>query len=525
MVVRNPETGRRGDEGEAASGEGGSTENLAGRLRTGAILWTLGRVAARAIRVAVQLVLAWKLSETDFGLVGMTGAFIIFLQLLSEGGVGIAVIRKKNLGEDYAASAFWLNMGMSLALMVLIWAMAPWVARFYRNEAVTDLLRVSAVGFPVTALRTIPMALMRQRMQFGRFAGADTIQQAAQSVLTIAMALAGARYWSMVVPPLVVGAAFAPVWWRLTRWHPRFRMHLAHLNEIFHFGKYVLATHVMCIVMNNAGFIIAGRLYGDSIAGLYKFAVENSMFFVYNIAWVIANTSLSGFVALQNDPARFRSLHCRVFDLIAGVTIPIHLMLLAQAPVVFAAVFPPRWDPAIPIFRILMLLSTTYALRSHIPMLFDSTNRPHVNFYQALAGVLLVVPSMVIGCMHFGLTGLAAAACAGNMVWVFGLLMLTPRLLGWKEPAHHLRRSVPFIVGGLLAAAAARGGSLWLGKHGLPALPNVMLTSSLGGLLFPAFLYVFARGTLEMMIRGLAPEKLRRLGRPVFQRLHLAVEG
>ena len=211
-------------------------------MRRGVAFWTMANLASRFLKIAVHIALAWWLERTDYGIVAMTIAFMTVLQYLSEFGVGLAVIQKKDMDAAFPTTAFWINFVMSLLMTAVAWAGADWLAAFYNEPRVVLLVKVSSLGFPITALRTIPMAVLRKKLSFGRYAGLDTGWQSLAAVLTLAFAWCGAGYWSLVIPQMIAALLFVPVWFVQAQWRPAFRFETTAFREIFSFSLKTVAT-------------------------------------------------------------------------------------------------------------------------------------------------------------------------------------------------------------------------------------------------------------------------------------------
>jgi len=77
----------------------------------------------QGIAFVVGLVLARLLDPTDYGVLGMLTVFIAFSQVFVQSGLNTALIQKKDADETDFSSAFWLSLGVALALYLLLFAL------------------------------------------------------------------------------------------------------------------------------------------------------------------------------------------------------------------------------------------------------------------------------------------------------------------------------------------------------------------------------------------------------------------
>lgn len=471
---------------------------LQARMRAGVWFWGISTTFVRVLKAFTALFLVWWLTPDDFGLVAITGAIIVFLQVIAEFGIPTAVIQKKDMSGAYPDVAFTLHMGLSLATVALAWAVAPAVAAFYGRGEVVWLLRVGALGMPVLALRNLPMALMRRRLEFGRFAAVDTVWQIGASVLSVGFALAGAGYWSLVVPPILMGVLVTPAWWRYAHWRPGFALDQVEMRDIAGFARGIVLVMLLGIVMNNIGFVYAGRLLPTEEAGIYKFAYEYAMFIVVNFAWTVANVSLSGFAAQQDAPEKLRVSFGRMYDMLLALTLPLHVLLFVHSDLLFASIFPVKWAPALPIFRVLLVLAVVRAIMSHATQFYYAVRRARVNVVFVAVQTALAVPIFYVACRYYGLRGLAWSTAVLYGISAVALLAVAPGLNGWP-PLGYLRRTAPVALACAAMAAGTLPLDLLLRRAEVPPLAVFALVSVVGGL---AYLFVLGYG---------APARFRQL--------------
>ncbi len=485
-------------------------------MRAGAFSWGVGNAASRALRFLAQYALLWMLKPGDFGLVVMTTALMNVLQMVSDFGVAVAVIQKKDATPLYIATAFWLNIAASLFILAVCWVSAPWLAGFYGAPEITQLVRITSLSFPIYALRTIPIAVLRRNMRFGLSALLDTIWNATSGVLMIVFAFLGAGYWSLVVPAMITGLLLAPVWYVCARWRPALQFGRAEFTELFHYAKHLVGAALLALVLTNAGFVIAGHILGPDAAGLFNVATTYSTVVLINFAYLIANVSLSGFAARQEDPSALQRGFMRLYEILGGTTLPIHVLGIALAPLIFRALIPAAYAPALVSFQALLGLAALRCMAAHVAPFYNAINRAHVNLYFYLVSTPICVAIMYFVCdwayakegPAAGLNALGVATAASQGVSVVALLAVMRGIMGWRE-AGLVRLVIPYFATSICAAAAAKGVEFALAPLGLPALVVLIIATAAGGAVYLLILYLAARAKLAMLVREALPAKLR----------------
>ena len=496
--------------------------SIQSKMRSGVLWWGLGNAVSRVLRFAAQFLLVWLLVPAELGLVAMTMAFLNVLQMVSEFGVGVAVIQKKDITDGYVHTAFWLNLAASLLILAVTWVAAPWIAKFYRAEEITLLVRVTSLSFPISALRTIPVSLLRRRMQFGLNSALETAWNGISGALMVLFALLGASYWSLVIPAMIVGLFMTPFWFSYAKWRPAFVFDRSEFSDLFHYSKHLVGASLLSLVLGNAGFVIAGHLLGKDAAGLFNVASVYSTIILINYAWLIGNVSLSGFAAKQDDKAALRSGFLRVYELLVATTLPVHVLGVVLAPLLFTVFMPDRYQPALVCFQLLLAFAAIRSVGAHVAPFYNAINKAHINLYFFLISTPLCIAIMYVACrrgyesggVQAGLDALGWATVLSQGISLLGVIAVARYVLGWGE-AQLLRRALPYATATALAAGVTYGVAVAAMSisAGLPVrvygFVVLVVATSAGMAVYATTLYVAARPKLAVLVRDAVPRKLR----------------
>src|SRR5271169_3302205 len=96
-----------------------------------AVAWgAAARWASQIVSWASTILVARLLTPYDYGLVGMAGVFLQLALLISQAGIGDAVIALRDLTRRQIAELNTISLIMGAGLTGLSCALAPLVARF-----------------------------------------------------------------------------------------------------------------------------------------------------------------------------------------------------------------------------------------------------------------------------------------------------------------------------------------------------------------------------------------------------------
>ena len=92
----------------------------------------LGRYAVYAANLCSMMLLARLFTPETFGTVASVAVFFLFFQMLSEAGLGPAMINLQHLEPDDRNGLFGLTLVVGSIFAVLFYAMAPGFQFFYQ---------------------------------------------------------------------------------------------------------------------------------------------------------------------------------------------------------------------------------------------------------------------------------------------------------------------------------------------------------------------------------------------------------
>ena len=142
---------------------------IKGKIVGGVIALTTRTFILQLISFFSTFILTVLLSPAVFGVYFLVTAVISFLTYFSDIGLAAALIQKKSepTRQDLV-TVFTIQQSLVGAFVLLIFILTPQVIDFYRLSAQgAFLLRVLAVSFFLSSLKTVPSVILERRLEFG----------------------------------------------------------------------------------------------------------------------------------------------------------------------------------------------------------------------------------------------------------------------------------------------------------------------------------------------------------------------
>ncbi len=312
----------------------------------------LETVGIRLFSVSTYFVLAKILDPTAFGLVALTNTFIFFSEAFVDQGFVAALVQKKDLLPKHLSSAFWGNLVLGGLLFFLTYIGSPWIASLYGEPMLTDILRVHAITFVISAFAKVQLALLQRELKLKTIAIARTIAIVISCTVSIFLAYQGYGAWSLIFQQLIFNFLQTAILWILGRWVPSFVFSWECYRSIFSFGSKVMMNRFVMYVIRYADSLLIGYFLGTELLGYYSFAQKIFITLTDLINLTFTKVTFSVFSLLQDQKQRIASELRKFIDLTATVTFPLFSATFVFAPYAVPLLFGEKWLPSISIIQV-----------------------------------------------------------------------------------------------------------------------------------------------------------------------------
>jgi O-antigen/teichoic acid export membrane protein len=387
-----------------------NTDHLQADLRGRSVRGGVVNVASQGAQFLMQsvatVVLARLLTPADFGLVAMIATVIGLGQAFADLGLSEATIQRKEISHAQVSALFWINVAIGLGLMLFTVALAPVLARFYREPRLVNVTLLVSLTFLIGGLRVQPDALLKRQMRFSHLAIRDVAAYVLAVPVAITMAWRGASYWALVALPLTLNSTQMVLSWLMVKWRPGLPRRDAQVGSMLAFGGNVAASYFIITVSRSADNVLIGRYSGAGPLGLYSRAYNLLMLPVRQLSAPAGSVAIPAFSRTQDDPKRFARYYLRAVNLIMWISAPIFGFLFVAARPVIVLMLGNQWREAAPVFQILAITALVQLLLESTIWLFVSRAQSQQFLKLWLIISPIIVCSYAIG-LPFGIKGVA----------------------------------------------------------------------------------------------------------------------
>lgn len=479
----------------AVQSRAGRAGNLSRKV-AGGIAWLFGQtLSARLIGLLSQIVLARLLFPADYAVLALAGTVSTVVAALTDFGIGEVALQRHTRVRFWTGTVFWLTLALAAVGMVLVLAVAPLAAAFYKSPTLTSALWFIAISLPLSALSSVPILQLNSQLRFKTLAAVGVLEIAAQQIGTIALAYADYGAMSFFIPLSVTALFKALFLWAYVR--PKLRAaRKSQFVTIFRRSLSVLGAQLATLVVAQGDYAVLGLSGDKPMIGAYYFAFRLSVQPVTMIGGSLSRVLLPTLISLRDDTERQDRAALRAARVLGFLVMPFCAVQAALAPAGTELVFGPKWRSAVLFIQILSVGLAFDAVSWIASALLRARGRFDLAFRYALYIVPIFFSMVTIGLLAGNVTGVAISVSIFYMIMAPAYSFMVFRRSGLGGVSVMQLYIMPFLLSSLSV------GAVYIVVKSFVTDPFVELFSI--GLLAPL--------ALAVMVRLFAPQIFREIG-------------
>lgn len=320
------------------------------------LLWKLmERSGTQGIQFLVQIILARLLTPEQFGTIAIVTVFISLATVFVQGGLNTALIQKKGTDDLDFSSIFYLSLGISIILYMIIFFSSPLIAKFYNDSLLIPVLRIMSLTLFLGAFISIQNAYVAKYMMFKKLFISSLGSIIVSGILGVLLAYKGYGVWALVIQQLSNQAMTVLILFFVIKWRPKFMFSKSRVTVLFSFGWKLLISNMLNMFYINLRTLIIGRIYAPSVLGYYDRGEQFPKTIVSNIDGSIQSVMLPTMAAYQDNPNRVKEIARRAIVSSSFLIFPIMIGMFVVSKPLVIIILTDKWLPSVPFLQIFAL--------------------------------------------------------------------------------------------------------------------------------------------------------------------------
>ena len=338
-----------------------SKDNIARGIN--ALRWnSMGTALSMGLQFVVGIILARELGPEPFGLIAIAWLILGLGNLISEGGLGAALIQKQDIDPADIRETFTWQIAVGLLLFVLMTFSADLICEWFRKPEAKSVVLTMAMLFMLQSFGMTSSALLRRELRFKRLQATRILSYLVGYIgIGIPLAFSGYGVWSLVIAQLTQTGLFSLLCFLQIR-HPVRLSVRPRASGLLRFGYTVTGSNLTSWAIINMDRLVIGRFFHTTQLGLYERA--------FNLLAMPVNALTSSFQAVlfaacsrhQEKTVAIRLTYVGASITIGLLVFPPFFAIVAIPETVLIGIYGEQWMSAVPLVTPLALAMPIHAL-------------------------------------------------------------------------------------------------------------------------------------------------------------------
>lgn len=377
------------------------SNDVKGKVMFG-LCWKFGeRIIAQLITLLVSIILARLLSPHDYGAVAMIMIFITIANVFVSSGFGSALIQKKDADNLDFSSVFYINIFVSIAIYVLLFFAAPYIASFYDMPILSSALRVLAIRIPVAAINSVQQAYVSRHMLFKRFFWSTLFGTLISGIVGVYMAYCGYGIWALVAQYLTNTCVDTIVLWITVKWRPILKCSWQRAKGLLSYGWKLLVSGLLDTGYNELRKLIIGKMYTKSDLAFYDQGYKFPQLIVTNVNASIGSVLFPVASKFQDDSAKVKKITRTSIRVSSYIMWPLMIGMAAAAEPFIRLLLTAKWLSCVPYLRIFCFSFALWPIHTANLQAINAVGRSDIflrlEVVKKTIGILFLLVSMPFG--------------------------------------------------------------------------------------------------------------------------------
>jgi O-antigen/teichoic acid export membrane protein len=464
---------------------------------------TLVLSGANAIRLVAQLallpILARLIGPADYGLVALAAPFVLFCNVMADGGLSTALAREQDPSPQLESTVFWIAGGIGASLALIACALALPIGLALGQPRLPVLIAALSPILALSGFTAAANARVIRERRFTVFAAGDLISTGASAAAALTAATHGWGAWSLVVQQLVLWVC--KFGWVVSASRLKISLHCrpSEARALFRFGGHSIGATLGDFVTRNVDNVIVGGVLGTLALGYYAMAYQ-----IIRVPDLVISGPLYLYIfsavaraAEGRSDAAPQLIATSALRLSSTALAPVFIGLGLAAPLAVAVVLGPKWSGAGETLGWLCAAGFGFSMTSVAAATLMGLGRSELQLRLALIGGAATVCGVALAA-RFGVAAVGGAVAAITLAAMITYLVVLVRAL--KLPA--------MVVASAFAPAVIAGAPMALVLvlaqglvSGLPPLARLLALAGLSVGVYGAVVAVVARRRLRQDLR------------------------
>lgn len=349
-------------------------------LKHETIFYGISKYTNVFVTLLTTSVLSRILNPSEFGVVSVVTVFTAFFSVLSDMGLGAAVIQNKTLSENEINDIFSFSIYMALGLGILFALLGAPISVFYGDPVYRKVCLLLSVSVLFNAANIIPNAVLMKHKLFRSVGKRLIFASVFSGIVAIVLALGGFGYYAIIAQS-VFQAIFIFLW-NVVKTSLKFhlRFHFESVKRVRQYSFYQFLYSIINYFARNLDNLLIGKVLGSESLAYYDKGYRLMMYPVQNLTYVINPIVHPVLSEYQNNKKYIYTSYMKIVRVLSLMGVFLSFFCFWASEEIVMIFFGSQWADSVPVFRLLSLSVWPQLVSTSAGSIYQSTGNTKLMF-------------------------------------------------------------------------------------------------------------------------------------------------
>ncbi|KKQ38138.1 MAG: Polysaccharide biosynthesis protein [Candidatus Roizmanbacteria bacterium GW2011_GWA2_37_7] len=358
--------------------------------------------------LVANLILTIVLAPEIFGIYILTLSIISFLNYFSDIGLAASLVQKKDITSDDIRTTFTVQQILIVTLITIGFILTPYVRSFYDlpYEAIY-LYWALLIAFFLSSLKTIPSIQLERHIQFQKIVFVQIVENTVFYISVSLLALNNMGLVSFVYAVLIRALTGTILIYSISFWMPKIGISRKSLKKLLSFGIPYQTNTLLALFKDDMIMLFLGKTLGLEALGYIGWAKRWAEAPIRIIMDNVSRILFPIFSRIQSEKERVAQLLEKIIRYQTMILAPtfVGMALLMNRFVELVPKYS-KWEPALPIFYLILISAFLSSYSSPFINLFNALGKVKISFkfmvyWTAMSWILIPFLTSLYGIIGF----------------------------------------------------------------------------------------------------------------------------
>lgn len=365
-------------------------------LVSGVFYTSLAKYCNITVQIVVTAILARLLTPSDYGVVAIASVFIVFFNLLSNIGIGPAIIQFKNLKKQELSHIFSFTVYVGFSASFLFFCSSWFIAEYYGNETLAPVCQLLSLTILFHCMNIVPLNIQYREKRFKFMAAVSLTTQIVTAIVAIVLALMSFGVYALIIQQITSTIILFAIVYLQEKLPFHLIIDKAPLQKIVSFSLFQFFFNIVNYFSRNLDKLLIGRFVGLAPLGQYEKSYRLMTMPLQNITFVLTPVMQPVFSNFQGDLYVMAEKYMKVFTFLCYIGFPLSVLLFFTSNELILFFFGDQWHDAVFPFQIMALTVGLQILNGTAGSIYQSANATKQLFISGCWCAIFMITSFAI---------------------------------------------------------------------------------------------------------------------------------